>query len=188
MPRVYIALGANLGDRQAHLDRARQALDALPATSVRRMSRVYETAPVGPQDQGPFLNAVAELATELTPQLLLEHTQRLEREAGRASRPEREPWGPRELDLDVLLFGHQRIDRPGLTVPHPHLHERWFVLRPLADLIPNRVPPGCAASVGAMLECLERESEGDHGGRAESDAGKPGDLRQPREVAGSSGQ
>lgn len=158
MALVYVAMGSNVGDRAAHLTAARDGLDALPATAVRRMSSVYETAPVGPQDQGPFLNAAIELETELTPRLLLERTQRLERQAGRAGAADRQPWGPRELDLDLLLFGDRVLSQAGLRVPHPHLHERWFVLKPLAELIPDRVPPGFETTVQQMLDAVEAKA------------------------------
>jgi 2-amino-4-hydroxy-6-hydroxymethyldihydropteridine diphosphokinase len=157
MTWVYLALGSNLGDRAAQLTAAQAALAALPGTRRVRMSRVYETEPVGPQDQGRFLNAAAELVTELGPRLLLQHTQRIERDAGRLSGDQRVPWGPRELDLDLLLFGDQRLHQPGLIVPHPQLHRRWFVLKPLADLIPDHRPPGLAQSIQQMLDALEHE-------------------------------
>jgi len=159
MPRVHLAMGSNLGDRRAHLERARAALGALPATRVTRMSPVYETAPVGPQEQGPFLNAAIEIDTELTPRLLLAHTQRIEQAAGRAEPAERQAWGPRELDLDLLLFADRVLSQPGLAVPHPHLHQRWFVLKPLAELIPDRVPPGYTDTIQQMLEALESEQQ-----------------------------
>jgi 2-amino-4-hydroxy-6-hydroxymethyldihydropteridine diphosphokinase len=167
MTAVYIALGSNLGDRAAYLAAARAGLDALPGTELTRTSPVYETAPVGPQNQGPFLNAAAELETELGPRLLLDHLHRLERAAGRAGGEKRVPWGPRELDLDLLLFADRRLNQPGLVVPHPHLHERWFVLKPLADLIPDCVPPGFTRSVKQMLDALEA---------GEADAADPGNI------------
>jgi 2-amino-4-hydroxy-6-hydroxymethyldihydropteridine diphosphokinase len=157
METVYLALGSNLGDRQQHLANAQRALKRLPETVIAGQSPVYETDPVGPQDQGPFLNSVLALATRLGPRLLLGHTQRIEREAGRARQPDRPKWGPRELDLDILVFSDRRIRQPGLTVPHPHLGERWFVLKPLADLAPELVPPGFERTVRDMLAALESE-------------------------------
>jgi 2-amino-4-hydroxy-6-hydroxymethyldihydropteridine diphosphokinase len=131
--RAFLALGSNLGDRRAFIDRAVAGLPDVVA-----VSGVYETDPVGgPDGQGPYLNAVVELSTELSPRELLEIGQRLEAEAGRV-RTER--WGPRPLDVDVLLVGELVVDEPDLIVPHPRMWEREFVLRPLADLAPELVP------------------------------------------------
>jgi 2-amino-4-hydroxy-6-hydroxymethyldihydropteridine diphosphokinase len=131
--RAYLGLGSNLGDRWATL---RRAVEALP--DVASVSPVYETAPVGgPPDQPPFLNLVVALDTELTPRELLQLANRLETSAGRV-RSER--WGPRTLDVDVLLVGDLVIDEPDLQVPHPRMYDRSFVLVPLADLDPALVP------------------------------------------------
>ncbi|MDQ1437619.1 MAG: 2-amino-4-hydroxy-6-hydroxymethyldihydropteridine diphosphokinase [Acidimicrobiaceae bacterium] len=130
--RAFLALGSNLGDREAFI---RQAVAALP--DVVAVSPVYETDPVGgPTGQGPYLNAVVELDTDLSPRELLDWCHRLEDAAGRV-RTER--WGPRTLDVDVLLVGDLVVDEPDLTVPHPRMWERDFVLRPLADLAPELV-------------------------------------------------
>ncbi len=138
--RAFLALGSNLGDRLAHL---RGAVAAMP--DVVGVSRVYETAPVGGPEQGQYLNAVVELDTDLTPRELLDLCHRLEDAAGRV-RAER--WGPRTLDVDVLLVGDVVVDEPDLQVPHPRLWERAFVLVPLADLAPELVPePPAAAGV-----------------------------------------
>jgi 2-amino-4-hydroxy-6-hydroxymethyldihydropteridine diphosphokinase len=137
--RAFLGLGSNLGDRWAHL---RRAVAGLP--DVVAVSPVYETDPVGgPEGQGPYLNCVVELDTELSPRALLETGQRLEAEAGRV-RAER--WGPRTLDVDVLLVGELAVAEPDLIVPHPRLWERDFVLVPLADLAPDLAPPGRFAS------------------------------------------
>lgn len=131
--RAFLALGSNLGDREAFI---RTAVENMP--DVVAVSGIYETDPVGgPADQPPFLNAVVELDTELTPRQLLELCRRLEQEAGRV-RTER--WGPRTLDVDVLLVGDLVVNEPDLIVPHPRMWERDFVLRPLADLAPELVP------------------------------------------------
>lgn len=130
-----MALGSNLGDRERYL---REAVAALP--DVVATSPVYETEPVGgPPGQGPYLNAVVELATALGPHALLEACRRVEAAAGRV-RAERD--GPRTLDADVLLVGDLVLDEPGLVVPHPRMWRRRFVLAPLADLAPELVPPG----------------------------------------------
>lgn len=131
--RAFLGLGSNLGDRERHL---RDAVAALP--DVVALSPIYETDPVGgPSAQGRYLNAVVELDTDLSPHELLEVCQRLEAAAGRV-RSER--WGPRTLDVDVLLVGELTVDDPALTVPHPRMWERAFVLMPLADLAPDLVP------------------------------------------------
>ena len=134
MTRAYVGVGANLGDREATI---RTALDALPG--VVAVSALRETDPVGVADQPPFLNGAAALETELAARELLETLLAVERELGR-ERGER--WGPRTIDLDLLLYGNETIDEPGLTVPHPRLHERRFALEPLVDLDPELVIAG----------------------------------------------
>lgn len=135
--RAFLAIGSNLGDRAAHLRGAVAGMRA--ADRVVAVSPVYETAPVGgPGGQGAYLNAVLELDTERSPRELLALCQRLEAEAGRV-RGER--WGPRTLDVDVLLVADLQVDEPDLVVPHPRMWERRFVLAPLADLAPELVPP-----------------------------------------------
>lgn len=130
--RAFVALGSNLGNRREHL---RRAVAGLP--DVVAVSGVYETDPVGgPAGQPPYLNAVVELDTDLSPRELLEAGRRLERAAAR-KRGER--WGPRTLDVDVLLVGDLTVDEPDLQVPHPQLRERAFVLVPLHDLAPDVV-------------------------------------------------
>lgn len=132
---AYIGLGANLGDARAQLQTAVQGLRQLPQTELLRLSPCYRTAPV--DATGPdYLNAVAELSTRLPPLDLLRALQSLEQVAGR-ERPYRN--APRTLDLDVLLYGDLQQDDPTLTLPHPRMHERAFVLRPLADLRPDLV-------------------------------------------------
>ena len=132
--RAFLGLGSNLGDREAHL---RDAVASL--ADVVAVSPVYETDPVGgPQGQGPYLNIVVELDTALSPRQLLGVCHRLESAAGRV-REER--WGPRTLDVDILWVDGGAIDEPDLQVPHPRMHERRFVMAPLADLAPDVVPP-----------------------------------------------
>ena len=134
MPVAYIGLGSNLGDREATIEAAIAALPGVVA-----VSRLRETAPVGVLDQPPFLNGAAALATTLTPSELLGKLLAIERELGRERR---ERWGPRTIDLDLLLYGDAVVDEPGLTVPHPRLHERRFALEPLHELDPELVVPG----------------------------------------------
>ncbi|MGI8492172.1 MAG: 2-amino-4-hydroxy-6-hydroxymethyldihydropteridine diphosphokinase [Acidimicrobiales bacterium] len=130
--RAFLGLGSNLGDRRFHLAGAVAALPYVVA-----VSGVYETDPVGgPPDQGPFLNCVVELATAATPRQLLEVAQATEAAAGRVRH---ERWGPRTLDVDVLLVGDVSVDEEDLTVPHPRIWERGFVLVPLGDLAPELV-------------------------------------------------
>jgi 2-amino-4-hydroxy-6-hydroxymethyldihydropteridine diphosphokinase len=131
--RAFIALGSNLGDRDRYL---RDAIETLRGFGLTAVSPVYETAPVGGPEQGPYLNLVVELATDAEPHELLELCQRLEDEAGRV-RDER--WGPRTLDADVLWIDGVTVDQPDLVVPHPRMWERRFVLAPLRDLAPDLV-------------------------------------------------
>jgi 2-amino-4-hydroxy-6-hydroxymethyldihydropteridine diphosphokinase len=128
--RVFVGLGSNLGDRELNLRRALVRLEQLGSV---RVSSFRETDPVGVTDQPKFLNAAAELATDLSPRELLERLLEIERELGRDRATERR-WGPRVIDLDLLLFGEEAIDEPGLTVPHPRLADRRFVLEPLCEL------------------------------------------------------
>lgn len=130
MTRAFVGLGANLGDRELNLRRALERLEELGPV---RASSFQETDPVGVTDQPKFLNAVAELQTTVPPRELLERLLEIERELGRERSTERR-WGPRDIDLDLLLYGNETIDEPGLTVPHPRLGERRFVLEPLVEL------------------------------------------------------
>ena len=129
-----MGLGANLGDREAMIRRAAGLIGA------RWLSTIRETEPWGVEDQPRFLNAAAELETGLPPRALLERLLEVERSLGRTRTGPR--YGPRTIDLDLLLYGEERLHEPGLTVPHPHLHERLFVLEPLAELDPQLVVPG----------------------------------------------
>ena len=128
---AYIALGSNLGDRDAHLAHARAALAALPASRLLAVSAIEETEPLGGPVQGSYLNQMAAVETGLDPRALLAALQRIERDAGRA-RVER--WGPRTLDLDIVKFANHEINDPDLTIPHPGLASRDFWQRELAEL------------------------------------------------------
>jgi 2-amino-4-hydroxy-6-hydroxymethyldihydropteridine diphosphokinase len=142
MTLVYVGLGANLGDRESAIRRAAELVGA------RRLSRIRETEPWGYADQPRFLNAVAELETELPPRGVLERLLEVERLLGRERTGPR--YGPRTIDLDLLLYGDEQVDETDLQVPHPRLAERVFVLEPLAELAPERKIPGN----GTVLEAL----------------------------------
>jgi 2-amino-4-hydroxy-6-hydroxymethyldihydropteridine diphosphokinase len=152
--RAYVGLGSNLGDRAAHLLLGLSALSRLPKTHLLRLSPVYETDPVGPP-QPPYLNMVAELETELSPKGLLAEMLRVEKALGRERR---ERWGPRTLDLDLLLYGDLVLEEAGLSVPHPRLHERAFVLVPLLDLLPEGRHPLLGQSFAELLASLDASS------------------------------
>jgi 2-amino-4-hydroxy-6-hydroxymethyldihydropteridine diphosphokinase len=147
--RAYIGLGANLGDREASIRLAASLLGAS------RLSSIRETEPWGYTDQPMFLNAVAELETDLPPRVLLDRLLEVERELGRTRYGPR--YGPRTIDLDLLLYGDEVIDEPDLIVPHPRLHERLFALEPLAELNPKLSVPGRGA-LAAMIAELQSPS------------------------------
>jgi 2-amino-4-hydroxy-6-hydroxymethyldihydropteridine diphosphokinase len=144
--RAYVGLGANLGDREAAIRRSAELLGA------RRLSTIRETEPWGLADQPRFLNAVAEVDAELPPRALLERLLEIERALGRRRSGPR--WGPRTIDLDLLVYGDEIVDEPGLTVPHPRLAERLFVLEPLSELDPSLKIPGMG-SVSSLLAKLQ---------------------------------
>jgi 2-amino-4-hydroxy-6-hydroxymethyldihydropteridine diphosphokinase len=139
--RAYVALGANLGDRERTIRAALAALDETPGVEVTAVSALIETDPVGYLDQPRFLNGVAALETTLPPRALLDLLLAVERRFGRA-REGVPSQGPRTLDLDLLLHGTARIEEPGLRIPHPRLHERRFVLEPLSELDASLEVPG----------------------------------------------
>lgn len=153
MTIAAVALGSNLGDREHTLCSAVDAMQALSGTRVLRVSTFIETEPVGPGEQGPYLNGACLLETSLGADALLRALLEIERQHGR-ERAQEERWGPRTLDLDLLLFGEEQIQRPGLHVPHPRLHERDFVLIPLAEIAPELLVPCRRQTVQQMLERL----------------------------------
>jgi 2-amino-4-hydroxy-6-hydroxymethyldihydropteridine diphosphokinase len=138
--RAYVGLGANLGDREAMLRSALEQLRAEPDLRVTAVSTFMDTAPVGIVDQPRFLNAAAAIETDLGARGLLDRLLGIERRLGRTRAGPR--FGPRTIDLDLLLYGDEQVDEPGLQVPHPRLHERLFALEPLAELEPDLVVPG----------------------------------------------
>lgn len=141
MTRVYIAIGSNLASPLDQVNAALAALADIPETTVVAVSPFYRTPPLGPQDQPDYLNAAVALDTALGPLALLDHTQRIELQQGRERKAHR--WGPRTLDLDIMLFGEQKIDTERLTVPHYDMKNRAFMLLPLAQIAPDlRFPDG----------------------------------------------
>ncbi len=140
MIRVYLGLGANLDAPLQQLQQAVNALMQLPQSQLAAVSSFYGSKPMGPQDQPDYVNAVAALDTHLAPEALLDQLQRIELEQGRQRKDQR--WGPRTLDLDILLYGDQRISTTRLTVPHYGLHQREFVVYPLLELAPDLEIPG----------------------------------------------
>ena len=149
--RCCIGLGSNLGDRRATLESALARLQGLAGIEVTAVSSAYETSPVGPVPQADFLNAAAELRTSLEPRPLLEALLSTERDHGRRRR---QRWGPRSLDLDLLLMGDRRVEEPGLTIPHPQLAFRRFVLVPLLEIAPDLVHPVSGEKLAGILAGL----------------------------------
>lgn len=150
MPLVYLSLGTNLGDRSANLENARNALQQ--AMTILRASSIYETEPWGFQDQPAFLNQVLKVSTSFEPLKLLDFLKNVESEMGRLANFR---YGPRLIDLDILLYGRQVIKTQGLQIPHPHLHERAFVLEPLAEIAPNLVHPLMHKRISTLLAQAE---------------------------------
>ncbi len=144
---VYIGIGSNLNNPEQQVVNGLRALATLPQTQLTAVSSLYASAPIGPQDQPPFINAVAQLNTTLAPLELLDALQALEQDAGRVRTRH---WGERTLDLDILLFGDLTIDHPRLKVPHPFMRERRFVLEPLFEIFPNAHLP-CGTELAADL-------------------------------------
>jgi 2-amino-4-hydroxy-6-hydroxymethyldihydropteridine diphosphokinase len=149
---AYIGLGSNLGDRELKLLLAVAELGKLPGTRVTGLSPFYETEPVGGPPQDNFYNAVARIATTLTPLALLDELKRIEVEV--FHRVPSGHWGPRSMDLDILLYGDLVLNEERLTVPHPRLAERRFALQPLADIDPAVVHPSLGKTIGQLLQSL----------------------------------
>jgi 2-amino-4-hydroxy-6-hydroxymethyldihydropteridine diphosphokinase len=153
---AFVGLGANLGEPQAQVRRAIAALGELPRTRLVRASSLYRSAPVGVGDQPDFVNAVAELDTALSARELLDELLAVEQRFGR-ERPS--PGAPRTLDLDLLLYGERHIADPGLVVPHPRMHERAFVLVPLAEIAPHAVVPAQGPVSALLARCKGQKIE-----------------------------
>ncbi len=151
---AHLGLGSNVGDREEYLKRALDAMGELEGSKVRRVSSIYETEPWGKKDQDPFLNQVVEVDTQLGPHELLAACQRIEKELGRNPQ---ERWGPRTIDIDLLLYGDVVIEDRNLRVPHSLLSERRFVVIPLTELSPSVSVPGLGKTVREVLEdCQDR--------------------------------
>jgi 2-amino-4-hydroxy-6-hydroxymethyldihydropteridine diphosphokinase len=146
-PAVYLGLGSNLGNREGNLRMALHLMD--PLCRVEEVSSLYETVPVGVDDQPPFYNAVCRVATGLEPEALLRFLQRVEFEVGR--RPGGPRWGPRPVDLDILLYGDRVLERADLVLPHPRLAERPFVLAPLVEIAPEVRHPALNKTARELL-------------------------------------
>lgn len=163
MPRVYIGLGSNLAEPVQQLQAALAAIGQLPRCRLVAVSSLYASDPLGPPDQPRYVNAVAALDCELAPLELLDALQTIEREQGRVRKAER--WGPRTLDLDILLFGDLQLDEERLSVPHYHMHARAFVLYPLAEIAADLVLPDGQPLQTLLAACpfagLERLGGGD---------------------------
>ncbi|MFD1006589.1 2-amino-4-hydroxy-6-hydroxymethyldihydropteridine diphosphokinase [Oceanisphaera ostreae] len=149
MTTVFVALGANLNQPLAQIKAAQQALSGLANAGSLRHSALYQSQPMGPADQPPYINGVSMFDTSLAPLDLLDALQGIEQAQGRVRKDER--WGPRTLDLDILLYGNLVIDDPRLTVPHYGMKQREFVLYPLADLVPDLILP-CGSKLTQLLQ------------------------------------
>lgn len=155
--KVYIGLGSNLGDRQARLQEAREKIAGMPGTVIRKLSSLYLTEPWGYHEQGEFINQVVEIETILSPEELLACLQEIEIKMGRQHVGK---WGPRIIDLDILLYGDQVINLPELKVPHPYMRQRLFVLIPLQEMDPKIVFPEDGMTIKEVLNSvLGREKQ-----------------------------
>ncbi|AMY63236.1 2-amino-4-hydroxy-6-hydroxymethyldihydropteridine diphosphokinase [Enterobacter asburiae] len=154
MTLAYIAIGSNLASPLEQVNAAVQALGEIPQSKIVAVSSFYRTPPLGPQDQPDYLNAAVILETELGPEELLDNTQRIELQQGRVRKAER--WGPRTLDLDIMLFGHETINTERLTVPHYDMKNRGFMLWPLFEVAPDLIFPD-GTPLKSILDNLNAE-------------------------------
>lgn len=147
--RAFIGLGSNLGDRRKNIETAVEKLKRSPKINLIKVSGLLESDPVGGPPQGKFLDGAAEIDTNLSPRELLSLLKRIEREAGRVAPSVK--WGPREIDLDILLFGDLNIDEQNLKIPHPLLHLRRFMLEPLCEIAPEVIHPAVKKNLADIL-------------------------------------
>ena len=161
MVLAYLGVGSNLGNREEYLRQARELLQKIPSVRFLRSSTIYETDPVGGPPQGKYLNAVWEIETRLPATELMKALLSIEKSLGRTRG---ELNAPRTLDLDLLIYGNNTIETPGLKVPHPRMHARAFVLRPLAELAPEWVHPKLKKTVRTFLQSLPPGGGGEVGG------------------------
>jgi len=152
---AYIAIGSNQGDRELYLLRAVAEVGKIPDTRVVGLSPFYETTPVGMTDQPNFYNAVLRLSTRLSPHDLLKALQNIEDNVFKRKRTVK--WGPRSMDLDILLYGNQIVNSPELVVPHPQMSNRRFVLQPLSDIAPDLILPETGLSIKQLLNALKSD-------------------------------
>ncbi|WP_339719248.1 2-amino-4-hydroxy-6-hydroxymethyldihydropteridine diphosphokinase [uncultured Paraglaciecola sp.] len=151
MNQVYIGLGSNLGQSAKQIQAACHSLASLSETKLIRCSSLYQSLPMGPQDQPNYVNAVVLIETELSPENLLQQTQQIESQHGRVRKSNR--WGPRTLDLDILLYGQQQLDKEQLTIPHIGMKQREFVLYPLFEIAPELILPCGEKLSDLVLTC-----------------------------------
>ena len=160
--KAFIGLGSNLGDREANIRQALQFLEQLPETTIVRGSSLYDTEPVGVSDQPNFLNGVVQIETHLAPRQLLWNLMLIERRLGRVRT---QPWGPRVIDLDQLLYGDEVVDEDDLQVPHPLMTQRSFVMVPLVEIEPLLVHPVTNQTMLSILQRLGADPLVKHGSR-----------------------
>jgi 2-amino-4-hydroxy-6-hydroxymethyldihydropteridine diphosphokinase len=156
MPSVYIGIGSNLGDRQKNCLSAVERMDRMADCRITGYSDWFLTKPVGVEGQEWYVNGVASLTTDISPQDLLKRLLKIEADMGRIRK---ERWGPRNIDLDILLFGQEIIHESNLKIPHPRMHLRRFVLEPMSQLAPNLVHPALGLSMKGLLENLPDENQ-----------------------------
>lgn len=148
MPYAYIGFGSNVGDRQSYIRQALDCLSGEECTSVVQVSSIYETEPVGNDEQEWFLNGVVRVETDLLPRKLLAELQETEKKVGRQ---QRRHWGPREIDLDILIYDQFCVNSPRLVIPHPEMHQRRFVLEPFAEIAPDVIHPIFQERIDSLL-------------------------------------
>ncbi|MCH8290455.1 2-amino-4-hydroxy-6-hydroxymethyldihydropteridine diphosphokinase [Candidatus Poribacteria bacterium] len=156
LPTAYISFGSNVGDRLVHINQALQYLSEADGILVTKVSSLYETEPVGYEEQDWFLNGVVAVETGLSPRQLLKVLQQIEKRIGRQ---QRKRWGPREMDLDLLIFDQRCINTPDLIVPHPEMHQRRFVLIPFAEIAPDTIHPILRQNIRTLLDDLPTEKD-----------------------------